>query len=300
MGEIKILKHIPVMVEEVMKFLRCEPGRTYVDATLGCGGHAEEILRRTSPDGMLIGFEWDEDAISVAKKVLEPYEGRIKIIHKNFIHLADPLEELKIEEVDGILIDPGLSSLQLEDRSRGFSFMGDGPLDMRMDKRNKITAEYLLNRLTSKELETILREYGNERWAKKIAKALVEERERAPIRTTQTLRRIVHQAIPKRYHSKRIDPATKTFQAIRIKVNNELENLRDILTTGWRFLKKGGRLCVLSFHSLEDRIIKETFKNLEKDGFIHIITKKPVTPSLEEIRINPRARSAKLRCAERI
>ncbi len=300
MGEIKILKHIPVMVEEVMKFLRCEPGRTYVDATLGCGGHAEEILRRTSPDGMLIGFEWDEDAISVAKKVLEPYEGRIKIIHKNFIHLADTLEELKIEEVDGILIDPGLSSLQLEDRSRGFSFMGDGPLDMRMDKRNKITAEYLLNRLTSKELETILYEYGNERWAKKIAKALVEERERAPIRTTQTLRRIVHQAIPKRYHSKRIDPATKTFQAIRIKVNNELENLRDILTTGWRFLKKGGRLCVLSFHSLEDRIIKETFKNLEKDGFIHIITKKPVTPSLEEIRINPRARSAKLRCAERI
>lgn len=288
------------MVEEVMKFLRCEPGRTYVDATLGCGGHSEEILRRTSPDGMLIGFEWDEDAISVAKKVLEPYEGRIKIIHKNFIHLADTLEELKIEEVDGILIDPGLSSLQLEDRSRGFSFMGDGPLDMRMDKRNKITAEYLLNRLTSKELETILCEYGNERWAKKIAKALVEERLRAPIRTTQTLRRIVHQAIPKRYHSKRIDPATKTFQAIRIKVNNELENLRDILTTGWRFLKKGGRLCVLSFHSLEDRIIKETFKNLEKDGFIHIITKKPVTPSLEEIRINPRARSAKLRCAERI
>ncbi len=288
------------MVEEVMKFLRCEPGRTYVDATLGCGGHAEEILRRTSPDGMLIGFEWDEDAISVAKKVLEPYEGRIKIIHKNFIHLADTLEELKIEEVDGILIDPGLSSLQLEDKSRGFSFMGDGPLDMRMDKRNKITAEYLLNRLTSKELETILYEYGNERWAKKIAKALVEERQRAPIRTTQTLRRIVHQAIPKRYHSKRIDPATKTFQAIRIKVNNELENLRDILTTGWRFLKKGGRLCVLSFHSLEDRIIKETFKNLEKDGFIHIITKKPVTPSLEEIRINPRARSAKLRCAERI
>lgn len=288
------------MVKEVLTFLKCEPGKIYIDTTLGCGGHAREILERISPDGILIGFEWDEDAVLEAKKVLEPYGERVKIINKNFIHLACSINELGIKEVDGILIDPGLCSLQLEDKSRGFSFMGDGPLDMRMDKRSKVTAEYLVNRLSLKELETILYEYGNERWAKRIAKALVEERERSPIQTTQALRRLIHKVIPRRYYPKRIDPATKTFQALRIKVNNELENLKNILATGWRFLKKGGRLCVLSFHSLEDRIIKETFKNLERDGVIHVITKKPVTPSLDEMKINPRARSAKLRCAERI
>lgn len=288
------------MVEEVMTFLRCEPGRIYIDATLGCGGHAKEILKRTSPNGILIGFEWDEDAVLEAKKILEPFGERVRVFHKNFIYLADSLKELGIKEVDGILIDPGLCSLQLEDKSRGFSFTGDGPLDMRMDKRTEVTAEYLLNKLSLKELETTLYEYGNERWAKRIARALIKEREKSPIRTTQTLRRLVHQVIPKRYLSKRIDPATKTFQALRIKVNNELENLRNILSTGWCFLKKGGRLCVLSFHSLEDRIVKETFKNLEKDGFIQVITKKPITPSLEEIKANPRARSAKLRCAERV
>lgn len=298
--ENEILKHIPVMVNEVMMLLRCGPGKTYVDATLGGGGHAKEILKRTSPDGILIGFDWDENAILEAKKVLEPYKNRIKIINKNFLELTPSLQMLGISEVDGILIDPGLSSIQLKDRSRGFSFMGEGPLDMRMDQRSKLTAADLLKRLSLKELETILLEYGNERWAKRIASAIVKEREKSPITTTQHLRRLIHIAIPKKYHSRRIDPATKTFQALRIKVNQEIDNLKELLSISWRVLKKEGRICALSFHSLEDRTVKESFKKFEKEGVLRVVTKKPLRPTLEEIKKNPRARSAKLRCAERI
>jgi 16S rRNA (cytosine1402-N4)-methyltransferase len=207
---------------------------------------------------------------------------------------------MKAESVDGILLDLGLSSIQVEKEGRGFSFKGEGPLDMRMDQRINDTAAHLINRLSLEELEYILFHYGEESWAKRIAKAIVQERERDPIRTTQTLRKIVHRAIPRRFHSRRIDPATRTFQALRIRVNDELENLRKILETGWALLKKGGRMCVISFHSLEDRMVKETFRKREKEGEIRVLTKKPVTPSEEERKRNPRSRSAKLRCAERI
>jgi 16S rRNA (cytosine1402-N4)-methyltransferase len=291
-----ILKHIPVMVEEVMTFLRCEPGSTYVDATLGGGGHALEILKRTAPDGVVIGMEWDEEALSEAKKELMPFGERVKIFQKNFIHLPDLIQA---ESVDGMLFDLGLSSFQVEKEGRGFSFKGEGPLDMRMDQRMEQTAADLVNHLSLEELEYILFHYGEESWAKKIAKAIVLERERKPIETTQTLKKIVHCAIPRKFHSRRIDPATKTFQAFRIKVNDELENLRKILSIGWTLLKKGGRICVISFHSLEDRMVKETFRKLEGEGEVHVLTKKPVTPSGEERRRNPRSRSAKLRCAER-
>jgi 16S rRNA (cytosine1402-N4)-methyltransferase len=291
------LKHIPVLVEEVMTFLRCEPGRTYVDATLGGGGHASEILKRTAPDGVVIGMEWDGDALSEARKELMPFGERVKIFRKNFIHLPDLI---KAESVDGILLDLGLSSFQVEKEGRGFSFKGDGPLDMRMDQRMGQTAADLVNHLSLEELEYILFHYGEESWAKKIAKAIILEREREPIETTQILRKIVHRAIPRRFHSRRIDPATKTFQAFRIRVNDELENLRKILDTGWTLLKKGGRMCIISFHSLEDRMVKETFRKLEKEGEVHVLTQKPVTPSEEEQRRNPRSRSAKLRCAERV
>jgi len=291
------LKHIPVMVEEVMTFLRCEPGRTYVDATLGGGGHASEILKRSTPDGVVIGIEWDEDALAEAKNVLMPFGDRVKIFRENFIHLPD---FMKGESVDGILLDLGLSSIQVEKEERGFSFKGEGPLDMRMDQRVNQTAADLINRLSLEELEYILFHYGEESWAKKIAKAIVQGREREPIRTTQTLRKVVYRAIPRRFHSRRIDPATKTFQALRIRVNDELENLRKILETGWKILKKGGRMCIISFHSLEDRMVKETFRTLEKEGEMRILTKKPVPSSEEERRRNPRSRSAKLRCAERI
>jgi 16S rRNA (cytosine1402-N4)-methyltransferase len=291
------LKHIPVMVEEVMTFLRCEPSRTYVDATLGGGGHASEILKRSTPDGVVIGIEWDEDALAEARNVLMPFGDRVKIFRENFIHLPD---FMKAESVDGILLDLGLSSIQVEKEERGFSFKGEGPLDMRMDQRVDQTAADLINRLSLEELEYILFHYGEESWAKKIAKAIVQGREREPIRTTQTLRKVVNRAIPRRFHSRRIDPATKTFQALRIRVNDELENLRKILETGWKILKKGGRMCIISFHSLEDRMVKETFRTLEKEGEMRILTKKPVPSSEEERRRNPRSRSAKLRCAERI
>ncbi len=289
--------HIPVLVEEVMTFLRCEPGRTYVDATLGGGGHASEILKRTGPDGGVIGMEWDEDALSEARNTLMPFGDRVKIFRENFIHLSD---FVMAESVDGILLDLGLSSIQVEKAERGFSFKGEGPLDMRMDQRMNHTAAFLVNGLSSEELEDILFHYGEERWAKRIARAIVQERERDPIRTTQALRKIVHRAIPRRFHSRRIDPATRTFQAFRIRVNEELDNLGKILETGWKILKRGGRICIISFHSLEDRMVKETFRRLENQGEMHILTKKPVTPSEEEQRRNPRSRSAKLRCAERV
>jgi 16S rRNA (cytosine1402-N4)-methyltransferase len=291
------LQHIPVMVEEVMTFLKCEPGRTYVDATLGGGGHALEILKRTAPDGVVIGMEWDEEALSEAKKELVPFGERVKIFRENFIHLPDLIQA---ESVDGMLLDLGLSSFQIEKEGRGFSFKGEGPLDMRMDQRMGQTAADLVNHLSLEELENILFHYGEESWAKKIAKAIVLEREREPIETTQILRKIVYRAIPRRFHSRRIDPATKTFQAFRIKVNDELENLRKILGMGWTLLKKGGRMCIISFHSLEDRMVKETFRKLESEGEVHVLTQKPVTPSEEERRRNPRSRSAKLRCAERV
>src|SRR4030043_1118746 len=291
------LKHIPVMVEEVITFLRCEPGCTYIDATLGGGGHATEILKRTGPGGVVIGIEWDEEALFEARNVLMPFGDRVKLFRENFIHLPN---FIKAESVDGILLDLGLSSLQLEKEGRGFSFKGEGSLDMRMDQRMDQTADDLVNHLSLEELEYTLLQYGEESWARKLAKAIVYEREREPIRTTQTLRKIVHHAIPRRFHSRRIDPATKTFQALRIRVNDELENLRKILETGWRILKRGGRMCIISFPSLEDRMVKVAFRKLEKEGEVHVLTKKPVIPSEEEKRKNPRSRSAKLRCAERI
>ena len=285
------------MVEEVMTFLKCEPGHTYVDATLGGGGHASEILKRSVPDGVVIGMEWDEDALSEARNTLMPFGDRVKIFRENFVHLPDLM---KAESADGILLDLGLSSIQVEKEERGFSFRGEGPLDMRMDQRMNETAADLVNSLSSEELEYTLSQYGEERWAKRIARAVVQERERESIRTTQTLRKIVHRAIPRRFHSRRIDPATRTFQALRIRVNEELENLKKMLETGWKILKRGGRMCVISFHSLEDRMVKETFRTLEKEGEMRVLTKKPVTPCEEEQKRNPRSRSGKLRCAERI
>jgi 16S rRNA (cytosine1402-N4)-methyltransferase len=293
-------QHIPVLVEEVMNLLRCEAHKTYVDATVGGGGHALEILKRSSPDGIVIGLDWDEDAIAEAKRALVPFGDRIKIFRENFVRLPDLLEALKISEVDGILLDLGLSSLQLEKKERGFSLKGEGPLDMRMDQRIDRTAADLLDDLPFQELESTLREFGEERWAKRIAKALVYEREKKPIGTTQELRQIVYRAIPGRFHSRKIDPATRTFQAFRILVNEELENLRKILETGWTLLRRGGRICVISFHSLEDRMVKESFRRLDRDGVMRGITKKPITPSEEEKQRNPRSRSAKLRCAERM
>lgn len=285
------------MVEEVINFLRCEPGKVFVDATLGEGGHASAILKRTAPDGFVIGIEWDEEALPIAKEVLRPFGDRVQIFQENFIYLS---KFIGMESVDGILLDLGVSSLQLGDEKRGFSFQKEGPLDMRMDLRIDQTAADLINSLSKKELELTLLRYGEERWARRIAELVVRVREREPIQTTQALRKIVHEAIPRRFHPRRIDPATRTFQALRIRVNDELENLKKVLEIGWRFLKKGGRICILSFHSLEDRMVKEAFRKLEREGEMRILTPKPISPSKEEVVNNPRSRSAKMRCAERI
>lgn len=301
-------RHIPVLVEEVISLLGCAPHRIYVDATLGGGGHALEILKRTEPDGKLIGIEWDEEAIAEARKVLGPFGERVRIFRENFAHLSRLLREIGTESVDGILLDLGLSSIQLEGQERGFSFRGESPLDMRMDQRTEETAADLVNTLPLKELEEILWTYGEERWARRIAKAIGDERDRRRIETTQALSKIVYRAIPKRFQSRKFDPATRTFQALRIRVNHELENLKQVLEEGWPFLKGGGRMCVISFHSLEDRIVKQTFRRLERgepgglnqQKLMQILTPKPMTPSEKEERENPRSRSAKLRCAERV
>jgi len=301
-------RHIPVLVEEVVSLLRCGPHQTFVDATLGGGGHALEILRRTEPDGRVIGMEWDEEAIRVARETLRPFGDRVRFVQQNFVHLPEVLPSMRVEGVDGILVDLGLSSIQLEDAQRGFSLRNDGPLDMRMDQRLEDTAADWVNRLSQEELSKVLWEYGEERWARKIARAIVEERRKMPIRTTAVLRRIVARAIPSRFHSRRIDPATKTFQALRITTNRELENLREMLETGWTLLKRGGRMCVISFHSLEDRMVKEAFRNLgrgregkgDSEAVLRVMTKKPITPSEDERKRNPRSRSAKMRCAERV
>jgi len=301
-------QHIPVLVNEVISLLECGPHQVYVDATLGGGGHSLEILKRTHPDGRVIGMEWDEEAIAEAEEVLSPFDERMKIFRENFVRLPVLLKEMKIGSVDGILFDLGLSSIQLGEPKRGFSFRGEGPLDMRMDRRLETTAADLVNGLSVKELEETVREYGEERWAKRIAEAIAEERSQGPIETTEALRKVIYRTIPKRFQSRRIDPATRTFQALRIRVNRELENLKEALAGGWPLLRKGGRMCVISFHSLEDRIVKQTFRRLEKGeagdpspkAVMKVITRKPIVPSEEEQRDNPRSRSAKLRCAERV
>lgn len=300
--------HTSVLVQEAVTLLGCAPHGVYVDGTLGAGGHAIEILKRTEPDGRVIGVEWDEEAIAEARKVLAPFGERVKIFRENFANLPNRVREIGIESVDGILLDLGLSSLQLESRERGFRFRGEGPLDMRMDRRREETAADLVNGLPLKELEEILRNYGEERWAGRIARAIGEERIRRRIETTEVLSKIVYRAIPRRFQSRTIDPATRTFQALRIRVNQELENLEQILEEGWPLLKRGGRMCVISFHSLEDRIVKQAFRRLERGSpgepdqpkRMQVLTPKPIRPSEEEARENPRSRSAKLRCAERV
>ena len=292
-------EHVPVLVEEVIQFLRPHPNGIYVDATLGGGGHAVEILERSAPTGRLIGIDRDQEAVEAAHKRLLPYEGRTSIIHGNFRDLTEILRELDIERVDGVLLDLGVSYQQLADGKRGFSFQSEGPLDMRMDQTQGEPASRLINTLSQGELEGILRSYGEVRWARRIAKAIVGHRQRTPILTTTQLKEVISSAVAK--PPRRIHPATRAFQAIRIAVNDELNNLRGVIRDAIPLLKGGGRLCIISFHSLEDRIVKEAFRQFEKPrSLLRVITKKPVPPSEEEISENPRARSARLRVAERL
>ncbi len=304
------------MPKEVEYYLNCRPGKICVDGTLGGCGHARKICDNILPNGLLIGIDQDMDAIANAEKILASYTSNIRLFHDNFIHLPDILSELNIAAVDGILLDLGISLHQIKNSGRGFSFRVDEPLDMRMNKRSGQPAERLINNLAREDLRNLFRDYGEERWAKQIAYKIVTARKQQKIRTTKQLAQIVIDAIPGHVLSKqKIHPATRVFMALRIAVNRELERLNAFMEQAADHLNPGGRLCVLSFHSLEDRIVKQRLKALERGctcpprlplcvcgqkAQIRILTKKVVRPSEEEVSANPLARSTRLRAAEKL
>lgn len=307
--------HVPVMTREVVESLRCRAGALYVDGTVGGGGHAEAILRSSAPDGFLIGIDTDEEALEAAAKRLAPFSGRTVLVRGNFADMDTMLIGMNIEMVDGILLDLGVSSHQLDTAGRGFSFSLDAPLDMRMDRSRGRSAYDLVQTLPEEELERIIRRFGEERMARRIARTIVEGRAVAPIRTTADLAAAVVQAMPRGAGGQRIHPATRTFQALRIAVNDELAGLHRAIDGGMGRLRPGGRLAVISFHSLEDRIVKEAFRTAEKGCIcpsdlplcvcghkptLRVVNRKPIVPGRAEILRNPRSRSAKLRTAERI
>ncbi len=309
-------RHTPAMLDEVIEHLDCRPGKTYVDGTLGGAGHAGAICDRITPGGVFIGLDQDIDAIEHARAALQHDDVHIHLLHGNFIRLPEFLAQLNIEAVDGILLDLGLSQHQLERSGRGFSFSRDEPLDMRMDIQSPRTAAQLVNQLTPADLQKIFKEYGEERWAKKIAGNIVRIRQQEKIRTSKQLAQIVADSIPAGAAAKqKIHPATRVFMALRIAVNQELDRLKAFMEFAVDYLNPGGRLCVLSFHSLEDRIVKQRLKALEKGCTcpprfpqcvcgqkpqIRILTKKVVRPTDTEIAANPMARSTRLRAAEKL
>jgi 16S rRNA (cytosine1402-N4)-methyltransferase len=306
--------HIPVLAEEAVELLGCSPGSVAVDATVGGGGHAELILARIGRTGTLVGIDCDREAIKLARKRVGPAPNFL-LVRDNFRNLPGILERLGIERIDALLLDLGLSSLQLDNASRGFSFSTEAPLDMRMDAGLKTTAADIVNTYSEREIKTIIKEFGEEPGAGRIARAIVRGRNRKPIRTTAELADMVRRAISGAARRSRIDPATRTFQALRIATNSELENLRTVLEEAIPLLNPHGRLCVISFHSLEDRIVKRAFTRAARGCIcppefpqctcgrtpsLRIVTPKPVRPSRREIEANPRSRSARLRAAERI
>ncbi len=287
--------HLPVMVKEAIKVLNPIPGGIYMDATIGPGGHSEEILKLIGSEGKLIGIDRDDEALRVAQKRL--LNERVILKKGNFSDMENLLHRDGISEVDGILFDLGVSMIQMKDPERGLSFNSDKRLDMRMDREQDLSAWDIVNRYPEKELEKILREFGEERLSRKISEAIVRKRRIKPIDTCSELSGIVERLYRRRG---RVHPATKTFQALRIEVNNELDELRRGLDSSLRLLKKGGRLCTISYHSLEDRIVKHFMAQSSKRGLLRVMTKKPMTPGSEEFRTNPSSRSAKLRAAEKI
>ncbi len=306
------------MTAEVIAYLNCRPGKTYADCTLGGAGHARAILEKISPGGRLVGIDRDKDAVANAEKILSTQASNVRLFHGNYTQLPELMESLGISGFDGILADLGLSLYQIEGSGRGFSFSRDEPLDMRMDTDNEITAEYLVNTLEEEELARIFRDYGEERQARRIARRIVKIRNREPVRSSKKLAEIVREAAghseAKQRRKHQIHPATRVFMALRIAVNNELENVKIFMEQAPKLLHPGGRLCVISFHSLEDRIVKQMMKSQEKTctcppGFprcicgqipvLRVLTRKPCLPSEEETARNPMARSAKLRAAEK-
>ena len=303
-------KHIPVLLNETIDGLNIKEDGIYVDGTIGGAGHSKKIIEKLSTKGILIGIDRDEEALKAAKQNLKDYNN-YKLIHGNHDNIKNILEDIGIEKVDGILLDLGVSSYQLDERSRGFSYIGDDRLDMRMDKSQKLSAYDVINKYKENELANIIYKYGEERFSKKIAKNICIEREKKPIETTKQLADLIEKTIP---YSKDGHPAKRTFQAIRIEVNNEIEPLYNTVLDCINLLKEGGRLCIITFHSLEDRAVKEAYIDAQgkctcpKDlpycvcgskTLRKIINRKPIEATEEELKINPRAKSAKLRIFER-
>lgn len=309
-------RHTSAMLQEVMTCLACKPGGIYVDCTLGGAGHARAICERIQPDGLFIGIDQDQDAIDNARTALEPYTANIRLFHDTFTRLPDFLTQLQLDAVQGILLDLGLSQHQLEASGRGFTFQKDEPLDMRMDTRNPNRAQDLIADLSEKDLVHLFYLYGEERWSKRIARAIVEARAKTPIRMTGQLVAVIRAAVPQGAAARsKIHPATRVFQALRIAVNEELARLEQFLETAVDLLAPGGRICVLAFHSLEDRLVKQRFKQLAQPctcppqlprcvcggrAVVRLVTKKALRPTPQEIEDNPMARSTRLRCAEKL
>lgn len=291
--------HIPVLRDKIVESLLPLEGKVILDATVGMGGHAEPILPRIGSQGRLIGMDQDDQALETARVRLASFQNRLTLINSNFSKLQEVLKQIGVTYVDGIVMDLGLSTLQLEDQQRGFSFSLEGPLDMRMDRQQQLTARDIIVHYSEKDLGGLLREYGEERFARRIAAAIVHHRQRKSINTTLDLARLVEQAVPRKAWPKKIHPATRTFQALRIEVNHELEHLQEGLRQGAECLSPGGRFCVISYHSLEDRMVKFFFKGCEEKGSYRRVTKKPIVPDEKEISENRKSRSAKLRILER-
>ena len=307
-------KHVSVLLNECLDGLNIKEDGIYVDCTLGGAGHSSEILKRLSSNGMLIGIDQDKDALKAAKERLKEYDN-VKFVHSNFYNIDNILEELKIPKVDGILMDLGVSSYQLDEGERGFSYMKDAPLDMRMNRDNDFSAYEIVNNYSLEDLYRIIRDYGEERFAKRIAQFIVSKREEKTIETTLELVEVIKAAIPAKARREGPHPAKRTFQAIRIEVNGELQILNKAIEDGVNRLNKDGRMAIITFHSLEDRIVKLKYRDLAnpctcprefpvcncgKEPLVKLVSRKAIDPSKEEIECNPRSRSAKLRVVERI
>lgn len=304
------MSHKPVLYQEIIHALQPRPGGRYVDGTLGAGGHARGILEACAPDGQLLGLDVDSQALAIARETLAPYEGRIHLAQASHITLNERLASLKWDGVDGIVLDLGASSMQFDNAERGFSFLQDGPLDMRFGANAAMSAQEIVNAYDERELADIIFKYGEDRDARRIARAIVESR---PLHTTGQLAAAIEKASPRR--GGKIHPATRTFQALRIAVNDELAAVEKTLPQAVASLKSGGRCAVISFHSLEDRIVKDYFREqsgdlvnppyekiyqVERKAVVKLINRKPILPSGQEMKDNPRARSAKLRVVEKI
>ncbi len=293
--------HEAVLKKEVLKFLNPESNENFIDCTVGHGGHTKNILEKTGPKGRVLGIDLDPEQIKICQSQLGEFKERIILINSSYIKLKEIIKKNNFQPVHGILLDLGMSSWHIEESNKGFSFKKNEPLDMRYNPgAGSLIAEEIVNSWREQDLERIFREYGEERFFERIARAIVRERKNRKIKNTYDLVEIIKNSIPRKFQNSKIHFATRTFQALRIAVNDELNNLRKVLPQIVNILEKGGRIAIISFHSLEDRIVKNFFREKAKDRTLKILTKKPIAPSFEEIKLNPRSRSAKLRAAIKI